>query len=263
MYKQIVFEKENSIAHVTLNRPEVRNAFNPEMIQEITKAFKDIQKDKKVRAVVLSGMGVSFCSGADLEWMKSMAKYTYAQNVKDAQKLYDMFAAIRDCDATVVAKVHGAVMGGALGLVSVCDVVLAETKTLFCFSEVRLGLAPAVISSFVKNKMRFSEMQRYFVTGAVFSAEEAKHSGLIHQIVDSTLALNQMQEVLLKEEVLAAAPQAVRETKKLLRTLSTLNTEVKAKSATTKLIAKLRVSEEGQEGLKSFFDKRKPKWRQS
>lgn len=261
MYKQIVFEKQNSVARVTLHRPEVRNAFNPEMIQEITKAFKDIQEDKKLRAVVLSGAGASFCSGADLEWMKSMAKYTYAQNVKDAQKLYEMFAAIRDCDVTVLGKVHGAVMGGALGLVSVCDVVFAEEKTLFCFSEVRLGLAPAVISGFVKNKMRFSEMQRYFVTGSVFGSAEAKQSGLVHQVVDSHLQLDQTVELQLKEEILVAAPQAVKETKKLLRKMTALNSETKMKAASTQLIAKLRVSEEGQEGLKSFFDKRKPKWR--
>lgn len=261
MYKQLSVKKENSVALVTLDRPDVRNAFNPEMIVEITKAFKDIQKDKSVRAVVLSGYGSHFCAGADLDWMKSMAKYTLAQNQKDAEKLYAMFSAIRDCDAPVIGKIHGAAFGGALGLISVCDVVLAESKTLFCFSEVKLGLAPAVISGFVSKKMRNSDLHRYFLTGSVFHADEAKSSGLIHIVVESPQLLDQATEAFLENEVLAAGPIATRETKKLLRVLESHPTEAKLKATTTKLIAKLRVSPEGQEGLKSFLEKRSPAWR--
>lgn len=263
MYKQILVKTENSVTHVTLNRPEVHNAFHPDMIAEITKAFKSIQKDKTVRAVLLSGYGNSFCAGADLGWMKSMAKYTLAQNKKDAEKLYDMFASIRDCGVPVVGKVHGSVMGGALGLISVCDIVLAETKTLFSFSEVRLGLAPSVISSFVAKKMNRSDMCRYFLTGSKFLADEAKAAGLVHFVVDGDKILDQMTEVFLENELLVAGPQAMRETKKLLNSLDNFTTEAKAKTATTNLIAKLRVSKEGQEGLNSFFEKRKASWRQS
>lgn len=263
MYKQILYTVENAVAHVTLNRPEVHNAFHPDMIAEITKAFRTIQKDKSLRAVLLSGNGKSFCAGADLGWMKSMAKFTLAQNKKDAGQLYDMFAAIRDCGIPVVAKVQGAVMGGALGILSVCDVVLAETNTLFGFTEVRMGLAPAVISTFVANKMNRSSMDRYFLTGSKFSAQEAKASGLVHIVADSVELLDQMTDVFMKDELLAAGPQALRETKKLLRSLDTFKTEAKAKSATTALIAKLRVSKEGQEGLQSFFEKRKANWRLS
>lgn len=261
MYKQISYIQEDSIARVTLNRPEARNAFQPEMIAEITKAFKDIQKNKTLRAVVLSGSGTNFCAGADLDWMKSMAKYTLAQNQKDAEKLYSMFAAIRDCDVPVIGKVHGAVFGGALGLLSVCDVVLAESKTMFCFSEVKLGLAPAVISGFVAKKMHKSDMHRYFLTGSVFHADEAKSSGLIHIVVESPQLLDQATQAFLENEILVAGPIAVRETKKLLRALEAAPSEAKTKTMTTKLIAKLRVSSEGQEGLKSFFEKRSPEWR--
>lgn len=263
MYKQIVVRTENFVTHVTLHRPEVHNAFHPDMIAEITKIFKSIQKDKNVRAVLLSGSGKGFCAGADLGWMKSMAKYSLAENKKDAGKLYDMFASIRDCGVPVVGKVHGAVMGGALGLLSVCDVVFAEKNTSFSFSEVRLGLAPAVISTFVEKRMRRSDMHRYFLTGSKFLAEEAKAAGLVHVVVEGEESLNQVTNAFINDELLVAGPQALRETKKLLNALDGFSTEAKAKSATTNLIAKMRVSKEGQEGLTSFFEKRKANWRLS
>ena len=262
MYQQIKLQIKNSVATVALHRPEVRNAFHPQMIQEITKAFKTLHKDKTLRAIVLKGEGKSFCAGADLEWMKSMAKFSYAQNVKDAEKLYDMFAALRDGDVPIVGQVHGAVFGGALGLLSVCDVVFAGRSTQFCFSEVRLGLAPAVISAFVKEKMNESMMTRYFLTGSVFSAEQALQAGLVHDVVDED-QLQDSVEKFLEKEILMAGPQAVRATKKLLRSLKKTKTEVQIKKITTQTIARLRVSEEGQEGLSAFFEKRPPKWRQT
>ncbi len=261
MYKQIVFNIENSVAHVTLNRPEVHNAFHPDMIAEITKAFKSIQKNKNLRAVLLSGNGKGFCAGADLGWMKSMAKYTLAQNKKDATQLYDMFAAIRDCGIPVVGKVHGAALGGALGLISVCDVVFAETQTVFGFTEVRLGLAPAVISGFVAKKMHRSHMHNYFITGAKFLAAEAKAAGLVHFVIETSQLLDQATESYISNEILTAGPQAVRETKKLLLALDGIKSEAQLKTVTTSLIAKLRVSKEGQEGLQSFFEKRRASWR--
>lgn len=261
MMTTVIFEIKDSIARVILNRPQVHNAFQPEMIKELTTIFKSIQKNKAIRAVVLSGSGKSFCAGADLDWMQSMANYTYTQNVKDAEKLFEMFLAMRECDVPIVGRVHGSAFGGALGLMSVCDIVFAESKSIFCFSEVRLGLAPAVISVFVKEKMHASHIQRYFLTGAVFSASEAETSGLIHKVVESEVQLlNAVEEYLLKE-VLVAGPLAARETKKLLRQLSGVQLTTKVKSLTTKCIAKLRVSDEGQEGLKSFFAKKKPHWR--
>lgn len=261
MYKQIEFKIENTVAYVTLNRPEVHNAFHPEMIADITKAFKEVRKNKTLRAVLLSGNGKGFCAGADLGWMKSMAKYTVAENKKDAGKLYDMFAAIRDCGIPVVGKVHGAVMGGAMGLISVCDTVFAEKNTMFSFSEVRLGLAPAVISSFVAQKMHASYLSHFFLTGAKFISDEAKAAGLVHYVVEFKEALDKDVESFLTNEILVSGPQAVRETKALLNALPTYKSEAKVKAATTTLIAKLRVSKEGQEGLQSFFDKRKPNWR--
>lgn len=263
MEQQVQILKQDDVAYITLQRPEVRNAFHPQMIQEITKAFKAFAKDKTLRAIILSGAGKSFCAGADLEWMKSMAQYTYAQNLKDAEKLYEMFWAIKNCDVPVVGQVHGAVFGGALGLLSVCDIVFAQAATKFCFSEVRLGLAPAVISSFVKEKMHASAMTRYFLTGAVFDSEEAQRSGLVHEIVAEGQDLEQTVKEYLKKEILVAGPQAVRATKKLLREINSIKSEKQLKKTTTQSIARLRVSAEGQEGLSAFFEKRPARWRPS
>lgn len=260
MYKYVHVEENGPIQKVELHRPEVRNAFHPDMIGEITKIFKFISKNKSTRAVVLSGAGSSFCAGADLDWMKSMAKYSQAENVRDSQKLYEMFMVVRDCPVPVVGKIHGHAMGGALGLVSVCDMAVAMENTQFCFSEVKLGLSPAVISAFVKDKMYASDVQRYVLTAEVFSAQQACKSGLIQAVASNDRELEEQAEKWL-ESICSNGPQAVIATKKLLRQVRGLTTEAKLKSYTTRLIAALRVSKEGQEGLKSFFEKRKASWR--
>jgi methylglutaconyl-CoA hydratase len=255
--KTLIVEELKSAVYVKLNRPQVRNAFHPEMIEELTSVFKKLSQNKNLRAVVLSGEGASFCAGADLEWMKSMIKYSKAQNKKDAEKLFIMFETMYNLPAVLMAQVHGHVMGGALGLLSVCDLVVATEKTEFCFSEAKLGLSPAVISAFVKNKVSFAHMNRWFLTADVFSAHEAQKIGLIHEVAtDSQAQIDQWLKSINNN-----GPQAVKETKKLLRTIHGVSSMPRLKKTTTELIAKLRVGEEGQEGVKSFLEKRSPAWR--
>jgi methylglutaconyl-CoA hydratase len=246
------------VAEVILARPDLRNAFNPEMIAEITLTFKALAKRKDLRAIVLRGEGKSFCAGADLGWMKEMAKYSLAKNKKDSEKLFEMFAVIDACPLPVIGLVQGAAFGGALGLMACCDIVVAEEQTQFCFSEVKLGLVPAVISHFVLKKAILGFVAPLMLLGRVFSSQEAERAGLVHSVVNST-DLEQTKNALLNQ-LGDVGPEAVRETKKLIHKLGGL-TPAKAKAETTKVIAARRVSSEGQEGLKAFFDKKNPLWK--
>jgi len=242
---------------ISLNRPEKRNAFFPEMIQEITKAFKAAAKDKSVRAILLTGEGQSFCSGGDLEWMKSMAGYTLKQNLKDAQELFEMYWTIRNTPVPVIAKVFGHAFGGGAGLTAVCDIAAAEEKTQICFSEVKWGLVPAVISPFVVERASSAFVREWFMTAKVFNGPEAVAGGLINfsGTIDQVDSYIEQTLILLT----AAAPEAVRETKKLHQSYSPINWK-QARTKVTKLIAARRVSQEGQTGLKAFLEKRAPKW---
>lgn len=255
--KHLKITQNQSVVTVALNRPQKRNAFHPEMIGEISKAFADLNKDKQIRAVLLTGEGESFCAGGDIEWMRSMATFTFKQNLNDAMQLYDMFWSIRSCPVPVIGKVIGHCFGGGAGLVAVCDVVAAEQKTQFCFSEVKWGLVPAVISPFVTERAQPAWVREWFITARVFLANEAVTGGLVNfegnqtdvdDFVEHTLGL-----------ILSAAPQAVRETKALHQTYSQVNWK-KARKIVTKIIAQRRVSDEGQKGLKAFLDKQTPKW---
>lgn len=252
--------EEKNIALVSLNRPEIRNAFDPALIQKLTETFQQLAQRTDLRAIVLSGEGKVFCAGADLNWMKSMANYSLQQNEQDSQKLFEMFESIWDCPMPVIGMVHGAAFGGALGLMSVCDYVIAEEKTQLCFSEVCIGIAPAVIAGFIFQKVSPAQLSHLMISGKVFAPKEVIGSGLVHEIV----AEEHLAEALGKAVHLFqdAAPEAVRATKKLLRQLPNLNWN-ETKKATCSLIAERRVSAEGQEGLKSFLEKRDPNWKVS
>lgn len=246
--------KDNQL-QLTLQRPEVRNAFNPELIRLLTKAFQQASKNKDLRSVLLRGEGKVFCAGADLNWMSAMVNFTKAQNKKDSEVLFGMFESIANCEIPVMAYVHGAAFGGALGLIACADVVIADAQTQFCFSEVKLGIAPAVISHFVLQKSTVGQSMPWMTSGEIFNAEIAVRLGLVHEIADATSA-----ETLIQKWKLAyqkAGPTAVRSTKRLLKNLSKSKNP---KKATTDLIAKLRVSSEGQDGLRSFLEKREPGW---
>jgi methylglutaconyl-CoA hydratase len=255
--KNLKLSQNQGVLTVSLNRPEKRNAFFPEMIREIAQAFGAAAKDKTLRAVLLTGEGESFCSGGDLEWMRESAKYTKAQNLKDANELFAMFWAIYSCPVPVVGRVFGHCFGGGAGLNAVCDIVAAESKTKFSFSEVKWGLVPAVISPFVYERAQSSAVSEWFMTAKIFAAPEAQAGGLIGYhgsisevdgFIETTLA-----------GVLASAPQAVRQTKKLLRSYSTIRWK-SARALVTKTIAEARAGTEGQKGLSAFINKENPKW---
>lgn len=252
--------ESNRIAHVRLNRPDVRNAFNPEMIEELTKLFQGFGKRRELRVITLSGEGKVFCAGADLSWMRAMVNYSFEQNREDSLKLFAMFDAIASCPLPVVGLAHGAAFGGALGLLACCDQVVAEEGTTFCFSEVKLGIAPAVISAFVGRKALMGAVRPYMLSGKIFDLELALRAGLAHEAAPAGGGFQALETA--AQAWLEAGPEAVRETKRLLDDLPSLNDEQK-RDRTTRLIAERRVSTEGQEGLKSFLEKRAPAWRDS
>ncbi|QLY25177.1 enoyl-CoA hydratase-related protein [Bdellovibrio sp. KM01] len=246
------------VAYVKLNRPDVRNAFNPEMISEITETFHQLANRTDLRAIVLQGEGKSFCAGADLNWMREMVNFSYHQNREDSLRLFSMFETIAKCSLPVIGLVHGAAFGGALGLVAVCDEVIAEEGTQFCFSEVKLGIAPAVISAFVQRKAVAGKVRPLMLSGVVFNPQVAQQAGLVTDVCPAGEGHNVLQKVLGNYK--QGGPEAVRETKKLLNDIANMTWE-QQRDRTTHLIAERRASDEGQEGLKSFLEKREPSWR--
>lgn len=254
--KNVKVEIKDQIQWVTLNRPEKRNAFEPQMMAEITEVFKKASSSG-ARAIVLTGAGESFCSGGDLDWMKSMASYSLEENRRDSENLFDMYEAARTCPLPVIGKIHGHAFGGGLGLVAVCDIVAAASKTQFCFSEVKWGLVPAVISSFVLEKMSPSKAREWMLTAKIFTSPEALDAGLIHFQGDDSQVEQYVIDTL--KLLRKAAPEAVSETKKLLRFL-TENGRSSYRKESTRVIAEKRVGAEGQAGLKSFLEKKPTPW---
>jgi len=234
-------ERDGRVLRVTLARPERRNAFDAALIGELTEAFADVGD---ARAVVLSGEGQSFCAGADVEWQRSAVDLSLAENVEDALRLYRMCEMIDRCPAPVVVRVHGYALGGGSGLVACADVAIAAPGAVFGFSEVKLGIVPAVISPFVLPKIG-AHARRYFLTGERFDAEAALRIGLIEEIADDLDAA--VDRVL--SELLTAGPEALREAKRLIR-------ERPAGEETAQIAARLRAGEEGQEGLRAFLEGR-------
>jgi len=271
---QVLMDESLGALHVRMSRPQLHNAFNEELIAELRRIFDAVAAasgaDEKsasapigglaaLRAVVLTGAGASFSAGADLNWMAKMRTYTEKENLHDAQLLFEMVQSIHACPVPVLARVNGAALGGGVGLVSACDIALAVSSAKFGLTEVKLGLSPAVISSFVMAKMTPSAASYYFLTGQRFDAEEARRVGLLHQVLDDEAQLDKaVQKVL--EELALNSPKAVRATKALINTIRRDPRVDESAPYVTSLIARLRVSPEGQEGLGAFFDKRKAAW---
>ncbi len=247
------------IATVTLNRPDVHNAMNGVLIEELHEVFVFLGMQDEVRVVVLRGNGKSFSAGADLNAMKAMKDAGEAENKAQSQKLAAMFAAINQCLAPVVAVVHGAALGGGTGLVACCDMVLALPNATFGLTEVRLGIVPAVISPFVLAKIGESYGRAYFTSGLRFDAEQAQRMGLVHQVADDEAAL-ELKITEIVEAYLASGPRAVRMAKQLIAELPYYSEERARADYTASVIAKARVSMEGQEGMAAFLEKRKPNW---
>jgi methylglutaconyl-CoA hydratase len=240
-------ERDGDVLRITLARPETRNAFDAALIAELSEAFVDVGK---ARAVVLAGEGPSFCAGADVEWMRSSVDLDYDANVADATALRRMLEAIDGCPAPVVARVHGHALGGGVGLVACADVAIADGAAVFAFSEVKLGIVPAVISPFALAKIGPSAARRYFVTGERFDAATALRIGLVHEVTDD---LDAAVEAVLGE-LRTAGPRAARHAKRLV-----LDRPDAAETA--RRIAERRTSDEGQEGLRAFLERRAPSWR--
>ena len=240
-------ERDGHVLRITLTRPDRRNAFDAALIAELAEAFVDVGR---ARAVVLAGEGKSFCAGADVDWMRASAHLSYDENVADANAMRQMFEAIDRCPAPVVARVHGHALGGGAGLVAAADIPVAARDTVFAFSEVKLGIIPAVISPFALAKIGTAHARRYFVTGERFDAETALRIGLVSEVADDLEAA--VDRVV--GELLSAGPHAARWAKRLVR-------ERPDGAETARWIAERRTSDEGQEGLHAFLDKRRPAWR--
>ncbi|HEY1428968.1 MAG TPA: enoyl-CoA hydratase-related protein [Candidatus Tumulicola sp.] len=245
---------DDGIARVALARPDVRNAFNAEMISELAETFARLSAADDVRVVVLSGEGKSFCGGADVGWMRESLDLSFEENAIDAQRMSDMFRAIDNCPAPVIARVHGAALGGGSGLAAVCDVVVAADDALFGFTEVKLGMIPAVISPFVIAKIGPSNARALFLTGERFSAHRAREIGLAHHVVSNEELDPHVEKIL--SEMRSAGPYAVRAAKQLIRNVLDASYE-DSREITSHAIANQRISPEGQEGLRAFLERRK------
>jgi methylglutaconyl-CoA hydratase len=254
----LLVEKKDGVASVTLNRPEVRNAFDDALIKRLHETFLSLGKDQSVRAVVLAGNGPAFCAGADLNWMKRMASYGYDENLRDAQALAEMLAALDRMPKPTIARVHGPAFAGGTGLVAACDIAVGAPEAKFCFSEAKLGLSPATIGPHVLRAIGERNARRYFLTAEVFDASEAHRIGLLSAVVPSQ-ELDSFVEELLKH-LLAGGPEALRKIKDLVRAVSARPVDDALVAETARRIAEIRVSAEGKDGIASFLEKRKPSW---
>ena len=252
--------RDGPFARVTLARPEVRNAFNAELIGELRAAFEALaaEPSDELRGVVLAGEGSVFCAGADVAWMRAAVGLSAVENERDAAAMQQMFAAVDECPVPVIARVTGAALGGGMGLCAAADVVIATADTAFGFTETRLGILPAVIGTFVLPKIGESHARALFTTGERFDANRAVRIGLVHEVVADEAALDGRIEKLL-DELRAAGPTATREAKALIRDLRGLGAS-EARVETVTRIARQRTSPEGQEGLTAFVEKRRPSW---
>ena len=248
----------DQVARITLSRPDVRNAFNDEVIAELTEAFQTLGQRADVRAIVLAAEGPAFCAGADLNWMRRMADYTREENLADAAKLAEMLRVMYACPKPTVARVQGDVFAGGVGLVAACDMVVSVDTATYCLSEVKLGLIPATISPYVIRAMGVRAAHRYFLTAERFSAAEAHRIGLVHEVVAADALDDKVDELL--KSLTSASPNAVRACKRLVQGVAEREINAALIEATVAGIADIRSSDEGREGVQSFLQKRKPSW---
>ncbi len=259
MTESVLFSVDDrGVATVCLNKPDMHNAFDDSLIAELTRLFNQIANDDNIRAMVLAGNGKSFCAGADLNWMRRMASYTYEENVEDAKGLATMLKTLNELPKPTIARVQGAAYGGAIGLIACCDVAIASKLTKFCLSEVKLGLIPATISPYVIEAMGARVSRRYFATAEVFSARRARRLGLVSEAVNED-ELDENVELIIKN-LLRNSPAAVAAAKQLVTDVKGRPMDDALLEMTSVRIAEIRGSEEGQEGLKAFLEKRKPNW---
>lgn len=260
MFRHLIVRRDGPVEHLSLNRPEVRNAFNQELIAELSEWAASTRDDSRVRVVVLSGAGKSFCAGADIGWMAKTVEFSEEENMRDAAAASRMFGALNTLPIPLIGRVHGAALGGGVGLAAVCDIVVAERGAMFGFTEVKLGILPAVISPFVLEKIGRSAARELFLTGARFSAERAREIGLVHAVVSEADLDATVRKYL--DECLTGGREAIAAAKALIAEVWDQPFEA-AVPMTAAALAERRVSPEGQEGLRAFLEKRKPGWSSS
>ena len=246
------------VLQISLNRPDLHNAFNEELIAELTDIGLKLQSSSDIRIVILTGNGKSFCAGADLNWMKKSKNFSYDENMQDSLNLGKMFHTLDELPQAVIGKINGSAIGGGTGLVSICDISIGIERAKFGFSEVNLGLLPAVISPFIINKIDFRNAREFFLTGERFTAQTAHSIGLLNYVVKTEDELSE-KVIYLINEIYTSGPAAVKEIKKLIKELRNFDM-VKVLNLTAKKIATIRTSSEAQEGISSFLEKRKPLW---
>ncbi|MDM0042915.1 enoyl-CoA hydratase/isomerase family protein [Variovorax dokdonensis] len=257
-FNALQVEADGPVARIWLNRPDLRNAFDDEVIGELGQAFAQVGARDDVRAVVLGARGPAFCAGANLNWMRRAADFTHEQNTQDAARLAAMLQTIHELPMPVVARIQGDVYAGGMGLVAACDIAIASDNANFCLSEVRIGLIPATISPYVIRAMGARAAQRYFLTAERFSAAEAMRIGLVHEVVAADALDAKLEEIV--KSLCNAGPAAVRACKQLIEDVAGRDIDDALVARTVKGIADIRASEEGREGVRSFLEKRKPSW---
>jgi len=256
-FRTVIAAREGEALRLTLNRPQVHNAFNADMIRELALAFDEAKKDADVRLVVLTGAGESFCAGADLNWMREIIRYSYEQNLRESRELAELMHSIYALPKPTIARINGAVIGGGTGLFSACDIVIASDRARFGLSEVKIGLIPAAIGPYVIRRIGESAARELFLTGERFDAQRALEIGLVNKVVAHEALDEKVAEVV--RLLLSSGPEAIARCKELLQKVPAMGLD-EAKSYTAEMIAGLRVSPEGQEGMAAFLEKRKPKW---
>lgn len=256
-FQTILLERRDATAWITLNRPAVHNAFNALMITELTAAFRRTGTDPSVRVVILTGSGESFCAGADLNWMREIIRYSFEQNLEESLALADLLGTIHSLPKPTVARVNGTAIGGGTGLFSACDIAVASDRARFGLSEVKIGLVPAAISPYVIRRIGEGRAREFFLTGERFDAQRALEIGLVNSVAphaDLDAKIERLASLLLN-----SGPEAIVKCKELLRKVPAMDFD-QARKYTAEVIARLRVSAEGQEGMAAFLEKRKPRW---
>lgn len=256
-YKTIVLIRKGAVLQITFNRPEVHNAFNSEVILELIDAVDKIKTDDSVRIVVLTGEGKSFCAGADINWMREIIRYSFDQNLEESLQLAEVLHKIYTLPKPTIAMVNGSAIGGGTGFLSVCDIAVAAEDAKFGLSEVKIGLVPAAISPYVIRKIGESKAREYFLTGQRISAQKAAEIGLVNEVVPGRQLKKRVEELI--ELLLDSGPEAIASCKELILNVPAMSLE-DVKEYTARMIANLRISEEGQEGMSAFLEKRKPRW---
>lgn len=257
MYKYLLTRRDGAVEYLSLNRPDVRNAFNDDVIAELTAWAATAHRDTGLRVVVLSGEGKVFSAGADANWMAKMIGYSHEENVRDATRIAEMFLALNTLPTAVIGRIHGAALGGGAGLTAICDIAVADNSAVFGFTETKLGILPAVISPYVLPKIGPSAARELFLTGMRFNAARAKEIGLVHAVVTADQLDHAVDHYV--GELLSAAKTGVAASKGLISKVWGLSPQA-AMEITAAAIAAQRVSAEGQEGLQAFLEKRRPSW---